>query len=71
VVEGERALRNSDALLAIYGELGWPWRAAEVFRAFQGWHEPRLRLVARNRYRLFGPPETCWVPSKTDRERVL
>ena len=33
--------------------------------------DPLYRLVARNRYRLFGQRETCWVPSAADRRRVL
>lgn len=72
VVEGERALRNSDAVLAIYRGLGWPWRAMGVFRlvprslrdAIYGW-------VARNRYRLFGKRETCWLPPEHLRDRLL
>lgn len=72
VVEGERALRNSDAVLAIYEGLGWPWKAARVFRivpralrdAVYGW-------IARNRYRLFGKRETCWLPPEHLRDRLL
>ena len=32
VVDGDRVLRDSDAVLAIYAGLGWPWRAAGVLR---------------------------------------
>ena len=72
VVEGASALRNSDAVLAIYSGLGWPWRAAGVLRAVpRPMRDPLYWLIARNRYRLFGRRETCWVPSNADRERVL
>jgi predicted DCC family thiol-disulfide oxidoreductase YuxK len=72
LVEGDRALRNSDAVLAIYTGLGWPWRVAGVFRGVpRAVRDPIYRLVARNRYRLFGRRETCWVPSMSDRERVI
>ncbi|MHA7820836.1 MAG: thiol-disulfide oxidoreductase DCC family protein [Erythrobacter sp.] len=72
VVDGERALRNSNAVLAIYEGLGWPWRAMAAFRliprplrdAVYGW-------VARNRYRLFGKRETCWLPPEYLRDRLL
>lgn len=72
VVEGDRALRNSDAVLAIYDGLGWPWKAAIVFRlvprivrdAIYGW-------VARNRYRIFGKRDTCWLPPEHLRDRLL
>lgn len=72
VVDGDRVLRNSDAVLAIYAELGWPWRAAAWLRTLpRGLRDPAYRLVARHRYRLFGRRETCWLPSPADRDRVL
>lgn len=72
VVEGERALRDSDAVLAVYRGLGWPWRAAGVLALVpRGLRDPVYRLVARNRYRLFGRRETCWVPDAAMRERIL
>lgn len=72
VVENGRALQNSDAVLAIWAGLGWPWRALVVFRLV-----PRVlrdtvyRFVARNRYGLFGRRQTCWVPRPDQRERLL
>ena len=72
LVEGARALRNSDAVLAIWSGLGWPWRAAAALRMVpRVLRDPLYRWVARNRYRLFGRRETCWVPSAADRERLL
>jgi predicted DCC family thiol-disulfide oxidoreductase YuxK len=72
VVEGARALRNSDAVLAVYAGIGWPWRLATAARlvprpirdAIYGW-------IARNRYRLFGRRETCWLPSPEQADRLL
>jgi predicted DCC family thiol-disulfide oxidoreductase YuxK len=72
VVKGEVALRNSDAVLAIYDGLGWPWQLVTVARiiprairdAIYGW-------VARNRYRLFGKRETCWLPPPDMADRLL
>lgn len=70
--EGDRVLRDSDAVLAIYAGLGWPWRAMAAFRLV-----PRIlrdsvyRLVARNRYRLFGRRKTCFVPRPDQAERFL
>jgi predicted DCC family thiol-disulfide oxidoreductase YuxK len=72
VVEGDRVRRDSDAILAIWGGLGWPWRAGAIFRLV-----PRLlrdlvyRYVARNRYRLFGKRDTCWLPDPAFRDRLL
>jgi predicted DCC family thiol-disulfide oxidoreductase YuxK len=72
VVEGDRVRRDSDAILAIWAGLGWPWRAATMFRLV-----PRVlrdlvyRWVARNRYRLFGRRDTCWLPDPAFRDRML
>lgn len=72
VIDGDRVLRDSDAVLAIYAGLGWPWRAAGWLRLVpRALRDPPYRLVARNRYRLFGRRETCWVPSPADCDRVL
>jgi predicted DCC family thiol-disulfide oxidoreductase YuxK len=72
VIEGERVLRDSDAVLFIYTGLGWPWRLAGA-----GWIVPRAlrdpvyRWVARNRYRIFGRRDSCWLPRPEDADRVL
>ena len=68
----ERVLRNSDAVLAIYGGLGWPWRAAAVLRVVpRVLRDPIYRWVARNRYRLFGTRNTCWLPAPEHQEQIL
>jgi predicted DCC family thiol-disulfide oxidoreductase YuxK len=72
VVKGDTALRNSDAVLAIYTGLGWPWRMAAAAKlipapirdTIYGW-------IARNRYRLFGKRETCWLPPPDMADRLL
>jgi len=73
VVDGERLFRDSDAILAIYAGLGWPWRALAVAgRVVPRFvRDPVYRWIARHRYRLFGRREVCWVPSAKDAERVL
>lgn len=72
VIESERARRDSDAVLAIAEGLGWPWRALSVLRAIpRSWRDAVYARVARNRYRLFGKRETCWVPSAEQKARIL
>ncbi|MBD1548664.1 thiol-disulfide oxidoreductase DCC family protein [Roseibium aggregatum] len=72
IVEGDTVLRNSDAVLAIYDGLGGAWRALTVFRIIPRFLRDRLYLlVARNRYRIFGRRETCWVPSPEQAGRIL
>jgi predicted DCC family thiol-disulfide oxidoreductase YuxK len=72
VVDGQQAIRNSDAVLAIARALGGPWRALDVLRlAPRNWRDAAYRWVARRRYRLFGRRETCWLPSPEQRGRLL
>ncbi|MET1111223.1 MAG: thiol-disulfide oxidoreductase DCC family protein [Allosphingosinicella sp.] len=72
LVEGGRALRDSDAVLAIWSGLGWPWRAAAAARIVPArLRDPLYRWVARNRYRLFGRRETCWLPGPEIADRFL
>lgn len=72
LVENGRALRDSDAMLAIWRALGWPWRAAGVFGILPRMlRDPIYRRVARHRYRLFGRRETCWLPDAAQRNRIL
>jgi len=72
VVQGEHALRDSDAVLAIYAGLGWPWRIAGLLRIIpRPLRDPPYRWIARNRYRLFGRRDTCWVPAPEWTDRLL
>ena len=72
VVEGDTLLRDSDAVLAIYGGLGWPWRMLGALRFVpRGLRDPVYRFVARHRYRIFGRRETCWLPTPEQAGRVL
>lgn len=72
VVEGDRVRRDSDAILAIWTGLGWPWRAGAMFRVVpRALRDLIYRWVARNRYRLFGRRDTCWLPDPAFRDRML
>lgn len=72
VVTGDTALRDSDAVIAIWSELGWPWRALAVARlAPPSLRDVVYRWVARHRYQLFGKRQTCWLPTPEDADRLL
>lgn len=72
VVEKTGFLRDSDAIIAIYAGLGWPWRALLIGHPVpRALRDPVYRLIARNRYRLFGKREHCWLPTKEQASRVL
>jgi predicted DCC family thiol-disulfide oxidoreductase YuxK len=71
-VDGERLLRDSDAVLTIARGLGRPWSAAALLRLVpRPLRDAAYRWVARNRYRLFGRRETCWLPPPEHRDRLL
>ena len=72
VKSGHRLIRDSDAVIHIYRHLGWPWRMAVILAVIpRQIRDPLYRLIARNRYKLFGRRDECWVPRPEDRERVL
>lgn len=72
VAVGDIVLRNSDAIIAIYSGLGWPWRALAALRIVpRPLRDGVYRLVARNRYRLFGRRDTCWLPTAEYRDRLV
>ncbi|MEO0750463.1 MAG: DCC1-like thiol-disulfide oxidoreductase family protein [Pseudomonadota bacterium] len=61
-----------DAFAAAMGTLGWPWRGFAGVRWLpRGIKRPLYRLVARNRYRLFGRLETCLLPDAEVQRRFL
>lgn len=72
LVAGGRALRDSDAVIAIWRELGWPWRLAAAASAVpRRLRDPLYRWIARNRYRLFGRRSACWLPDPRYADRLL
>lgn len=72
VVDGGRVLRDSDAVLAIWSGLGWPWRALAVLRLVpEPLRDGGYRWLARNRYRIFGRRDACWIPAPEQAGRVL
>ena len=72
IIDGDTLIRDSDTVLAIYAGLGWPWRMLAIFRIVPHFiRDPVYRWIARNRYRIFGKRETCWLPLPQQAERVL
>ena len=72
LVDGTRSWQHTATILRVLHGLGWPWRAAWV-----AWLVPRplrdaaYRMVARNRYALFGRSATCLVPSAEHAARFM
>jgi predicted DCC family thiol-disulfide oxidoreductase YuxK len=71
VVHGGIARFKSDAALTVLSHLpGWKW-----VRALRAGPKPLrdavYNLVARNRYRIFGKYQECFVPDAGFRDRVM
>lgn len=66
------ALARSRAVLFIAAALGWPWKAAQLFRLLPtSLLDALYDIVATRRHRLFGRYDTCPVPSPEVRARFL
>jgi predicted DCC family thiol-disulfide oxidoreductase YuxK len=71
VVHGGEVLFKSDAALTVLSHLpGWAW--VRGLRAIpKPLRDAAYNLIARNRYRIFGKYETCFVPDASLRVRVM
>ena len=72
LISDGRAFTESDAALRIARELDFPWRLAWNLRfAPVRLRNAVYRLIAANRYRLFGRKAVCELPSPKLRGRFL
>lgn len=69
----EHLLFRSDAATEVLVRLGGGWAAwARLLQRLpRGFRDARYRMVARNRYRIFGRYDTCPLPSVEQRDRFL
>ena len=72
LVDGQRTWQHTAAILRIIDGLGWPWRLAWLAWLVPAFvRDPLYRLVARNRYRLFGSTDVCILPPADHAARFL
>jgi predicted DCC family thiol-disulfide oxidoreductase YuxK len=72
LVDGQRTWQHTAALFRVLHALGWPWRLAWLgWLIPSGVRDPLYRLVARNRYRVFGRTEVCILPPPGHAARFL
>ena len=72
VVEHGKLYRNSDAIIRIYELIGWPWKAVIALKLIpRSLRDPVYLWIARNRYRIFGERDQCWLPSAEHVDRVI
>ena len=71
VIHGGAAYFKSDAALTVLSHLpGWKWTRV-FFAVPKRMRDAVYNLVAKNRYRIFGKYEQCFVPDSDMRERVI
>jgi predicted DCC family thiol-disulfide oxidoreductase YuxK len=71
VIHGGVAWFKSDAALTVLSNLsGWRWTRA-LFAVPKPLRDAAYNLVARNRYRIFGKYEACFVPDAAMKARVM
>lgn len=71
VIHGGVAYFKSDAALTVLGLLpGWHW-TRRLFLVPKPLRDAVYNLVARNRYRIFGKYDACFVPDAAMRAQVL
>jgi predicted DCC family thiol-disulfide oxidoreductase YuxK len=69
---GERLLTRSDAILYIGTQLGGIWSLAKAGRPLpRVLRDAMYKLVARNRYRVFGKYDSCLLPEPKHRKKFL
>ena len=68
----ERLLARSDAILFMLKQLGGVWKVAAVGRVLpRALRDALYRVVAHNRYRVFGKYESCMLPEAKHRAKFL
>jgi predicted DCC family thiol-disulfide oxidoreductase YuxK len=69
----ERLLVRSDAIISVLRQIGGGWSVAAVLlRVLPRWfREWGYKIIARNRYRIFGRSDSCLLPEKKYQDRFL
>ena len=72
ILRGQPPLVKSEAVLAIAAQLGFPWSWAACGRVLpRGLRDRLYDWVAAHRYRWFGRPTSCLLPTPELRGRFL
>lgn len=72
LVDGDDAWHDSGGVIEVLRRLGGFWRVAVMLRIVpRALRDSAYRLLARNRYRVFGRRDACMVPPAEARARFL
>jgi predicted DCC family thiol-disulfide oxidoreductase YuxK len=67
-----RAWFKSEGTIRMWEGLGWPWSMMRVFRVLpRPLRDQGYEVLARNRFRLFGRRDVCFVPTPDIAARFL
>jgi predicted DCC family thiol-disulfide oxidoreductase YuxK len=70
--DGKKILTESDAVIKIASSLNGVWKSTIVFNLIPYFIRNWIyRLIARNRYRLFGKKNQCMVPTENIKNRFM
>jgi predicted DCC family thiol-disulfide oxidoreductase YuxK len=68
----ERVLARSDAILYLLRQLGGVWGIAGLGRVLPKWVRDGIyKIIAGNRYRVFGKYDNCLLPEEKHRHKFL
>ncbi len=72
LIEDGTAFFKSEGSLRMAAGLGFPWNLTGILRLIPGaLRDPLYELVARNRYRIAGRRNACFVPTPEHRSRFI
>jgi predicted DCC family thiol-disulfide oxidoreductase YuxK len=72
LIRNHQVYRESDAAVEIAREFSGGWKLLSWFRILPKFlRDAMYRLIARNRYRLFGKRDVCMIPSPELKSKFL
>lgn len=72
LIKGDQSFQRSDAALEIARKLSGAWPVLYAFKILpQFFRDSIYNWISRNRYRLFGKKDTCWIPTPELKKRFL
>ena len=72
LIRSNQIFHRSDAALEIAKQLSGAWPVLYIFKILPRFLRDGIyNLIARNRYRLFGKKDACWIPTPELKERFL
>jgi len=71
-IENQKLYSGSEAIIMILVRIGGIWKSARLLRIIPlGFREFLYRIIAKNRYTIFGKKNTCDIPDEKHAARFL